>query len=1089
MDSFPLHSAEWHRAATLAERLSVPLASSERLGGDRLAPREALDWWRRQPPFDEDSLFERRLERDAIREDDLLLLLSETPEDVQARLGGPPAWLEILAEAFTRQDCIAGDPLPLPERLRGVPAAGFLAIVAPILRLALRRVRREAERIREQRGSVPFDPATIAATLFTGLPLQLHMMLSRPAVLELNVARLEGRLAGETPAERFAAFLQWLEQPANALAILREYPVLARRAGNRVRKWIARSTELLERLAADCRDLQAGGLLPDDCGLVAEIDMGAGDTHRDGGSVALLRFTSGAKIVYKPRPLDVDVHFQELLRWLNERMRGAELRTIGVMARGDYGWVEFVEPAPCTSSEQVSRFYRRQGCYLALLYALGANDFHFENLIAAGEHPVLIDLESLFHPPARLEAIDLPDLRLVSDAMLHSVLRVGLLPNRSWSDDDYEGADLSGLGGKPGQLSPDRVLRWLESGTDQMRAERRRVTMAGSHNQPVLHGLHGEHDRKEIDPVDYIDALLEGFSATYKVLLEHRAELLSDQGPLAPFRDDSVRAIVRPTRFYGLLLNESSHPDMARDGLEWEQLLDRLWTGVPEAPFLGDVIPSERRDLLNDDIPLFTTTPGTTDIRDSAGTRIAGFFPGSGWESVERTVTGMSEEDLENQIWLIRASMATLVLESDQFRWPRFAMERGTIRSRDERRARALEQAGAVGDRLLQLALGDGEHLAWLGLTYSGTRWSLLPLQEDLYAGSPGVILALAYLGLIGGQARHAEAARRGLETLKPRIDEAASRLEAIGAFHGWGSLIYTFTHLGALWNDPALFAAAEGFVERLGSLIDQDRELDLIGGAAGCLGALLALHRVRPAGRTLDAAIRCGEHLLQTAMPMSGGIGWLTKVGGSAPVAGFSHGCSGMAWALGELWGATGEERYKTAAIEAVRYERSQFVQAAGNWSRPESTPAEKEDRAALSVAWCYGAPGIGLARLRLLRRFEHPLLREDLSVAVKTTLAHGFGTNHSLCHGALGNLDFLLQASEALDDAALRDELEDRQGAVLDSMARDGWLCGLPLGIESPSLLYGLAGIAYGLLRLADPAQVPSLLALDPPNVRESG
>ena len=43
----------------------------------------------------------------------------------------------------------------------------------------------------------------------------------------------------------------------------------------------------------------------------------------------------------------------------------------------------------CTAPEEIQRFYERQGGYLALLYVLQATDFHFENLIAAGEHPVL----------------------------------------------------------------------------------------------------------------------------------------------------------------------------------------------------------------------------------------------------------------------------------------------------------------------------------------------------------------------------------------------------------------------------------------------------------------------------------------------------------------------------------------------------------------------------------------------------------------------------------------------------------------------------------------------------------------------------
>lgn len=44
-------------------------------------------------------------------------------------------------------------------------------------------------------------------------------------------------------------------------------------------------------------------------------------------------------------------------------------------------------------------------------------------------------------------------------------------------------------------------------------------------------------------------------------------------------------------------------------------------------------------------------------------------------------------------------------------------------------------------------------------------------------------------------------------------------------------------------------------------------------------------------------------------------------------------------------------------------------------------------------------------------------------------------------------------------------------------------GWLCGIPLGVESPRLMPGLAGIGYQLLSLAEPEFVPSLLTLEPP------
>jgi hypothetical protein len=48
----------------------------------------------------------------------------------------------------------------------------------------------------------------------------------------------------------------------------------------------------------------------------------------------------------------------------------------------------------------------------------------------------------------------------------------------------------------------------------------------------------------------------------------------------------------------------------------------------------------------------------------------------------------------------------------------------------------------------------------------------------------------------------------------------------------------------------------------------------------------------------------------------------------------------------------------------------------------------------------------------------------------------------------------------------------------------APGAWRCGTPLGVESPGLMTGLAGIGYQYLRLHDPKRVPSVLAVEPPS-----
>jgi len=159
------------------------------------------------------------------------------------------------------------------------------------------------------------------------------------------------------------------------------------------------------------------------------------------------------------------------------------------------------------------------------------------------------------------------------------------------------------------------------------------------------------------------------------------------------------------------------------------------------------------------------------------------------------------------------------------------------------------------------------------------------------------------------------------------------------------------------------------------------------------------------------------------------------------------------------------------------------------GNWLETDERELPRQpprERSALSVAWCYGAPGVGLARLRCLSTLDHPLVREDLDIALRTTLAHGFGRNHSLCHGDLGNLDFVMQAAVALGDSTLAHTALRIQSGILASIDANGFLCGVPLGVQSPSLMNGLAGIGYGLLRAAHPERVPSVLVLDPPPLR---
>ena len=157
------------------------------------------------------------------------------------------------------------------------------------------------------------------------------------------------------------------------------------------------------------------------------------------------------------------------------------------------------------------------------------------------------------------------------------------------------------------------------------------------------------------------------------------------------------------------------------------------------------------------------------------------------------------------------------------------------------------------------------------------------------------------------------------------------------------------------------------------------------------------------------------------------------------------------------------------------------------GQWMEGDAPRSASEKLAAaekaMAMSWCYGAPGEGLARLKVLRHLEDPLLREELDRSVALTLERGFGKNHSLCHGDLGNLDLILQVYREWGDAQLGEALSRLTRAILASVEKGGWICGTVANIEAPGLMNGLAGIGYGLLRIAHPDRVPSVLVMEPP------
>ena len=280
----------------------------------------------------------------------------------------------------------------------------------------------------------------------------------------------EGHVGEPAPNAVYRQFLG--AQPRERLQkLFDEFPALAKLCAVLVKNWLTAITEFLARLHADSSELKfyfpSGNFaLP-----VSSLQAGLGDPHRGGRCVVRLNFGSGASLIYKPRSLAPEAHFAALIDLLNTDGIPHSLRASLCWNRGSYGWMENIKARPCRAAAEVEAFYWRAGALLGLVYLARGVDFHRENMIAAGEFPVLIDLEALMHPQKPGGG----------GACTTSVLNTGFLPQGDPQFALYEWSALAR------QIRSDRSTKsWIHINQDAMNLETKRQEFLNQSHLPIF---------------------------------------------------------------------------------------------------------------------------------------------------------------------------------------------------------------------------------------------------------------------------------------------------------------------------------------------------------------------------------------------------------------------------------------------------------------------------------------------------------------------------------------------------------------------------------------------------------------------------
>jgi len=1007
------------RAATLDERVAAIRDADA--GGPAGSPseRQTLARWQQVFSPSDAAAFARRLAWDGLDEDTAARAVAdEAPPAAAEWTAWLPIFLDAAAEGAAEMAAVPSEDEP-----------PFVELWVPFLRVARRALARAA--------------GPLADGLAPAAALGLETRLRREIAMVAELALYERFTSSGLSYDDFVRTML-----AGGLGeLFTDLPVLARQMTRLVETWVDSSTEMLQRLEAD--QAAIASMFGDaDPGPLASVSAGLSDRHHDGRRVAVLTFASGRRLVYKPRDVSLERGFHECLAWLRARGLGEAPRPLVMLARDGYGWAEYVEAAPLETPAAVGAYYRRAGVLLAVAHVLRARDLHNENVVAAPDGPILIDVEALLQPVDRQEADGAEEGGRAARRAAGSCLATSLVSLVSM---DAAGAahDAGGLRAAEPHAATLARRRWHGQRTDALGFEPDPSVQLAASNA-VSCG-----DRSE-PPDAFASEVAEGFAEGYRFLMSQREALLDPAGPLEPMARCHTRVLYRPSDQYGALLYVLAAPRYQRDGRARSlgiESLARVFAREASRPILWPLVTDERASLEALDVPRFTIPVDETTAASSRGERSSGYFVRSGLEAVRARVRGLSEADLTAQLDLLQAALApasaAIVVPGD-------ASSRDALVAAAERLATELERLppptpSGADDR--------GEALA-------------------LYDGHAGRALFLAALAAVTQKDEWGARARAEMARVADAAEEGAgpNAWRAIGGGTGVGSTVYALAVAARLLGDPSLRARAEALASRLTvERIAAETQTDVECGLAGTLLGLLSL----PAAEATSLRARaCGERLLALQVPTSGGAAWPTADGRA--LAGFAHGAAGVAYALARLHALTGEPALAEAVHRAWQHERALYSASERNW------PLVRGGGGTLNIiAWCHGAPGLALARAMTPKALRDEPFADEIRTAVDTTARAPMGRFDHLCCGNLGRADILLTLGRRLRAPGLVVAAEATALRVAEQVQARGRLgvrtAGFQWRVALPGLFDGLSGIGYALLRAAAPAALPSVLAFE--------
>lgn len=884
---------------------------------------------------------------------------------------------------------------------------------------------------------------------------QMQQITMRTLIFEMGICNECRELNGVTSEEKYENFSKEFLQNLDYLKELyKEYPVMYEALLQAMEDWIQSITELLERFEQDRPELNRRFFVNAPSKAIQKICGGSSDSHRGGHRVYILELDNGDKLVYKPRSMKLDVAYQEFSQWTFQGLQIYYWWNM-IWDREIYGWCQWVSESSCNSFEELSRYYERIGVLLCIAYLLGSEDLHYENLIAHGEYPVLVDLEMIIGSRGVETVIEKRDWSETEQIYWESVLQSGLLPLYAWNEAG-EGVNVGAINGDGSQVLPIVMPVVVNAGTVDMHVEYRHPMMGEGKNQALLCG-------KFVEPYQFLNEIEKSFEKTYQFFLMNQEEVLKR---LKQFQGIHVRYLIRDTQQYAMLLMTLYYPDFLVDKIQrqalWKWLDRKKMCEMNEVDCW--VKEQEIKELVRGDIPYFYFDVGDGALYSGTGGKVENFFPVPISQCIAKRLVHMSKNDLERQKKLIRAAllMGTKKISMvKQGNW-NIAFER----YREENGVIAAEK---IGDMLLEEAIwsDDKKDVGWISMIMAGYRersYLIRPMKYYLYDGLAGVALFFTELVESSGKSKYREIMDVVRKKLFAYTDKMywskKSNTLLTGAYLGEGSIAFAYMMMYSINEMPIFLSYMEKQCQIVRRHLIDDVTYDILGGNAGAILIFLNAYQLTGEREYITWAREAGDYLIQSAVPYEVGIGWINPLIGRA-LTGFAHGGAGIMLALARLGHDTKDEKYHEAAYQAYCYEEYHYMKEWKDWA--DLRDFDYKERKKTEMAWCHGWGGIVMARLaaesyatgelkKELKKTRRFIQEKEISLFENGKIC--------LCHGRCGNAALMYSMGLTEQAELLREQ-------VIEEVCENNFRDKLEVQeYENFGLMGGIAGIGYSCL-----------------------